>query len=851
MNAKKDNKILIYLSVGLAVILLAIGAYFLRGTWFKASLLPGTVIKPADNYVVGIKPEFSTYDAVSGTPLTVKLFTQGAGTTTPFNGVQLYLTVPSYLTPTTITATDPNMTAKPPRNMGNGVWQILLYGGNETSDLTSGFATVTFNVTGAVTSGTVQILASGTTMSNLTGDQNTNVHSFNVATLFAVGPTAPITYTVTASVTGGNGTAVPATQTVNAGSSATVTITPDNGYHVASVTDNTTPVPLSSLNPPATTSLAAGASTVYTITNVQANHAIVVTFAANIVPVNSYVPYAVQATGNTSNKNIVVQWKAPTGIIGTGDTITKYKIYRQWYACYIETTVVCQPPVFVGETTDGQTLTFTDTFAVSTTFAQPYAYVVTSVATVSGTPNIESTASQPSNPVSQGNVYTMTLGTLNPAQGLIGDSITATGTGFATQYFVHFVGPVSGYTALLNETSTTTLQFTIPTALNGVVCYPVPNIGCVTAPIAIVPGAYKVSIVNAAGESNALDFTVLSSNGNTNSGNGNTNGTNGNVNGGNNNTNSTNGNNNGANGNTNSGNGNTNGTNGNVNGGNNNTNSTNGNNNGTNGNNNGTNTNTNSSGTHCADTNNDLQYDACSLTGNGPTCTTAAYCTYIPTGVTATADTHSQNIFVRWNPLNLAISAPTDPQGLNGYKVYRSPCTGDPATCTKTWTYLDQTNGSVAYVDTTGTPGTAYVYAITSIVAQIESAQSLPSNLVTIGTNGSGTISSNMLILPFATKSPYHLTAGGVGANITWTSSNSGLITVSTNTDGSADILVVNSGSGMPAGNVNGGVSFITASGSTGYATMLVVVWPRGDTDGNFVVGPVDQNNVANGWSMH
>jgi hypothetical protein len=584
MSTKKDNKILIYLSVGLAVILLAVGAYFLRGTWYKTDLLPvpGTLIRPADNYGVGIRTEVSTYNAVPGTSFMVKLFTQGASATTPFNGVQLYLMVPSYLTPTSVTSTDPNMTAKPPRNMGNGVWQILLYGGNQTADMTSGFATVTFSVNGTVTAANVQIVSQGTTISNLTGDQNTNVHPFNTSTLFSVEPTPSVTYyTVTASVTGGHGTAVPATQTVNAGGSASITITPDNGYHLATLTDNTVAVNISTLSSSSEDNNMTS-SLIYTISNIQANHAVVATFAPN-------------------------------------------------------------------------------------------------------------------------------------------------------------------------------------------------------------------------------------SNSNTNSSNGNNNGTNTN----------------------------TNGTNSNVNSG--------------NGNNNGTNTNTNSSGNKCADTNNDLQYDACSLNGNGPTCTTAASCTYIPTGVTATADPHSQNVFVRWNPLNVAISSPNDPQGLNGYKVYRSATCmpgQDPNTCTD-WVEVGQTNGAVVYVDTTGTPGASYVYAVSSIVAQVTSGKSMPSNRVTIGTNGSGSISSNMLILPFATKAPYHLTAGGVGANITWTSSNSGLVQVTSNSDGSADITVINSGSGMPAGNVHGGVSFITASGSTGYATMLVVVWPRGDTDGNFVVGPVDQNNVANGWSLH
>jgi hypothetical protein len=650
-------------------------------------------------------------------------------------------------------------------------------------------------------------------------------------------------------VTGGNGTAAPATQTVNAGSSATITITPDNGYHLATLTDNTVAVDISKLLSassstintvsPSATKQQPATYLIYTISNVQANHAVVATFAPNTTPVNPYIPLGVRATGNTTDQNIKVDWSAPYP--APSGAITGYKIYRQWYACFIETARVCDPPVFVGQT-NGTTLTFTDTFAVTTTFDQPYAYLVTSLATIDGTPNVESEKSEPSNPVYRGSAYTMTLTNLTPNQGHIGDTITATGNGFATQNFVHFVGPVSGYAGPYTANTITNMSFTLSQGL-ATMCFPPMPCPAIAAQM-LIPGRYQVSIANLAGESNAIAFVVLSSNGNINSWNGNNN--------------STNDNNNGTN-------TNTNGTNSNVNSG--------------NGNNNGTNTNTNSSGNKCADTNNDLQYDACSLSGNGPTCTTAASCTNIPTGVTATADPHSQNIFVRWNPLNVDIAALTDPQGLNGYKVYRSATCmqgQDPNTCTD-WVEIGQTNGAVVYVDTTGTPGASYVYAVSSIVAQVTGGKSMPSNRVTVGTSGSGSISSDMLILPFATKAPYHLTAGGVGDNITWTSSNSGLVSVTTNDDGSADITVINSGSniflplsnlpinpikkppvtkqppigGMPAGNVHGGVSFITASGSTGYATMLVVVWPRGDTDGNFVVDVIDQNNVANGWSIH
>ncbi len=86
----------------------------------------------------------------------------------------------------------------------------------------------------------------------------------NVVVAFAAGSQ---TNTVTASVPGGHGTALPASQPINYGSDATIAITPGGGYHVASVTDNGSPV-----TPVPTTS--------YTISNVTVAHTVVVTFAA-------------------------------------------------------------------------------------------------------------------------------------------------------------------------------------------------------------------------------------------------------------------------------------------------------------------------------------------------------------------------------------------------------------------------------------------------------------------------------------------------------------------------------------------------------------------------------------------
>jgi len=58
----------------------------------------------------------------------------------------------------------------------------------------------------------------------------------------------------------------PTLQTVDSGTSATITITPDTGYHIASVTDNGNAATIA--NP-------------YVISNVTASHLVVVTFAAD------------------------------------------------------------------------------------------------------------------------------------------------------------------------------------------------------------------------------------------------------------------------------------------------------------------------------------------------------------------------------------------------------------------------------------------------------------------------------------------------------------------------------------------------------------------------------------------
>ncbi|MBU1670089.1 MAG: hypothetical protein KKF41_13045 [Actinobacteria bacterium] len=91
----------------------------------------------------------------------------------------------------------------------------------------------------------------------------------NVSVTFAIER-----YTVDASVQGGHGTVNPPTQSVAYGGTATIDITPDAGYGIASITDNGQPAPVT--DP-------------YRIKNVSADHDVVVTFSASQFTVDASV----------------------------------------------------------------------------------------------------------------------------------------------------------------------------------------------------------------------------------------------------------------------------------------------------------------------------------------------------------------------------------------------------------------------------------------------------------------------------------------------------------------------------------------------------------------------------------
>ncbi len=112
----------------------------------------------------------------------------------------------------------------------------------------------------SVVGDTCTVTQQGTTTTWTTG---------NIATNCAITATFAIdTFTVTAAVSGGNGSVTPPSQSVDSGSAATFTIVPNTGFQVQSATGDTCTVSLSS-------------GTTWTSSPITADCAVTVTFAAN------------------------------------------------------------------------------------------------------------------------------------------------------------------------------------------------------------------------------------------------------------------------------------------------------------------------------------------------------------------------------------------------------------------------------------------------------------------------------------------------------------------------------------------------------------------------------------------
>ena len=177
-----------------------------------------------------------------------------------------------------------------------------------------------------------EVLVDGSPVKAATSYTFTNVTAdHTISASFAID-----TLTVNAKVSGGHGSLSPVSQTVSSGTSAAITITPDTGYHIASITDNGSPAPIT--NP-------------YVIEEVTDNHTVVVTFAMDAFTVNASVS---EGHGSVSP---VAQTVNPD----TSATIT-FTPRKGYYIASITdngTSVPITNPYVIEEVTDNHTVVVT------------------------------------------------------------------------------------------------------------------------------------------------------------------------------------------------------------------------------------------------------------------------------------------------------------------------------------------------------------------------------------------------------------------------------------------------------------------------------------------------------------
>jgi pseudomonalisin len=224
----------------------------------SATFVPSSIAAPgAGTSVMTVTAGASA--AVGTFPLTI---TATGGSTT--HTATVNLTIVQVFTITASVANGTGGTVTPATSTvvsgGSAVLAIAPATGYHLSLLTDNGNDVTSSVTGG-----------NYTISNVTA-AHTVVATFVVTT-----------FSITASVNGGNGTVSPASSTVNYGGNITLTVTPSTGFYLATLTDNGSDV---------TSGVSSGS---YTIANVSANHAIVATFSQGASPVPALGPWGLTA----------------------------------------------------------------------------------------------------------------------------------------------------------------------------------------------------------------------------------------------------------------------------------------------------------------------------------------------------------------------------------------------------------------------------------------------------------------------------------------------------------------------------------------------------------------------------
>jgi hypothetical protein len=214
-------------------------------------------------------------------------------------------------------------------------------------------------------------------------------------------PGCASTYTVSANVSGGHGTATPASQSIDPGTPATITVTPDAGYHVVSVVGDTC-------------TLTQQTSTTWQTGNILAACAVTATFAIDTFTVTAVVS---GGNGTIAPPSQTVNWESSATL-----TITPAVGY------HVQSVIGDTCTASQGIGTTWTTAAITSNCAITATFAIDTFNVTSSVLGGNGT------ISPPSQTVNSGATATFTV-TPSPGfqtQSVIGDTCTVAQTSGTT-----------------------------------------------------------------------------------------------------------------------------------------------------------------------------------------------------------------------------------------------------------------------------------------------------------------------------------------------------------------------------------------------------------------------------------
>lgn len=261
----------------------------------NCTVAPASPIEVEEGQDTEITVTPNTGYLISGDPVLTTGATLDSTTDAANNGKKYTLTNVTADCTLTVTATPITYTVSVSDSLSHGSISPLSATVNHGSNATF---TATADANYALTSASVTPAGAATVAVNGSNINLTNVTA--ACTLSAV--FAPINYTITATVTGGNGSISPATTSANVENTATITAAPDEGYQIASYTLT-----------PSTAATVAQSGNVFTLSNVTAACTLDVTY--EIIPDPTYT----DADGHVFTYHIEDNCAIITSIRNAGD----------------------------------------------------------------------------------------------------------------------------------------------------------------------------------------------------------------------------------------------------------------------------------------------------------------------------------------------------------------------------------------------------------------------------------------------------------------------------------------------------------------------------------------------------